>query len=243
MAINIDSDSSAVANLKKDSLALDSMKFATLGSDSLTLGQILEDSLEVADLLGDPDSMTLRIIHSVDSIERVKVSQAYVTDTPLDTIFKEQGLEDTWTYKVARQQIKFYKDRGAYNRFLISSIVWMLLLLQPFIALFLKIILFRWYYSDHLVWSVYLFSSVFLLLILYQGFFTIFEWADIASMKSTSLEVTIIIGLIYTYLSIKMFYKKGFIKSFFIFCYLSLATFMVLLLFLIANLAISFVLF
>jgi hypothetical protein len=243
VAINIDSDSSAVADLKKDSITLDSIKFATLGSDSVSLEQLVEDSLKVTDLLGVSDSISLRIIHGLDSIERIRVSEEYITDTPQDTIFKELGLEDTWKNKVARQQIKFYKDRGAYNRFLISSVVWMLLLLQPFIALFLKIILYRWYYSDHLVWSVYLFSSIFLLLILYQCCITIFEWTDIQANSDTFLEVTITIGLIYSYLSIKMFYKKGFIKSFFIFCYLSLATFMVLLLFLIANLAISFVLF
>ena len=106
-----------------------------------------------------------------------------------------------------KQQIKFRKDPNSFTRFTLGNLVWMLLVMMPTLALFMKLLFIRRkrYFVEHLVFLFHWHSFAFLILSI---FLLCLKWID----RSWTGAVIILI-LIFGYFALKRYYGQGFIKS------------------------------
>jgi len=161
----------------------------------------------------------------------------------LDDAYYYYDLPDQWKYVVARKQIKFLIEPKAYGQFIEASLIWIFLLLQPLIALIFKLILWRYYFSDHLIWSLYLHSSMMAVMIGLSLFSIGAEMVGHGNMELSMFIMLVIGSVMFTYLSIRLYYKKSLFVSLLILLYLSIAYMLSITIAFIINLVLGFLLF
>ena len=184
------------------------------------------------------------VIESLDSTCHVWIDKEKLKNfRNVNEAYDHYDLPNQWKYMLARKQIKFLKEPKAYEQFIAGSLIWIFLLLQPIVALVFKLVLPRYYFSDHLIWSLYLHSSMLTAVIIVGLITQLTQFLGIENVRIW-LNILLFIGsVIFTYLSIRLYYLKGRFVSLLILLYLSIAYMLSITIAFIGNMLLSFLLF
>lgn len=120
--------------------------------------------------------------------------------------------------KILYQFVKIYQaDRAVVRRYLMGNLSIVLLFVQPFFALLLKLFYFRkkdFFYIEHLVFSLY-FHAFILLVSIFLFFLSFIFEIDLL------LLWVFLLSLIYLFIALKIFYDQSLRRSFFKSLYIS----------------------
>jgi len=146
--------------------------------------------------LDDPDYSSIK-----------KLVKSGITDTR--AVMDSLNIENTfWNRFYYSEVIKFASsDYNDFKDFLFSKLPWIIFVLMPVFALWLKLLYFRrdFYYIDHLIFSFHLHSFIFIM----GGIYFILKYiADLDLADWLFFTV-----LIYAILAFKNFYKQSLIKT------------------------------
>lgn len=190
-----------------------------------------------------------------DSIELILLNPEWEFET---TIFPKSWIEELTPGQITdslniqgflpklffQKEVKLVKDNKSFSSFLIGSLVWMLLVLQPFIALWLFLPMFRsTYYSDHLIMTLYTHASVFLFLLIWTSIFQVWDYPDNNPLVNTLTLFYFIGTALFVFFAIKRYYKFSIWLSMIFVIYLTIMYFISFGSIFGINLLISFLLF
>ena len=115
-----------------------------------------------------PDSLNIEKRNSTFNLSGfgLKIPKEEINPEDLSNIFEKYKINSWYDKRSMEQQVKFYESPKLYIIFLISMITWMMLIIQPIFAIFLKLFYYKtFYYSDHLVHLLFGHGSIFLMTI------------------------------------------------------------------------------
>jgi hypothetical protein len=112
--------------------------------------------------------------------------------------------------KLLTQNIRFIKQGSNFFIFLMQKVGICILIMIPFLALFLKLVYVRseFYYSEHLSFSLHTHSFLYLLISLLMGLSLMNQ-----ELSKFILRITSIIFPLYLFLALKMVYKQNIFKT------------------------------
>lgn len=112
--------------------------------------------------------------------------------------------------KLLTQNIRFIKQGSNFFLFLMQKVGICILIMIPFLALFLKLVYVRseFYYSEHLSFSLHTHSFLYLLISLLVGLSLMNQ-----ELSKFIPSITVIIFLLYLFLSLKLVYKQNIFKT------------------------------
>jgi len=173
--------------------------------------------------------------YDMDDLEKLLEDENFNEEVLLDSI----QLEKNWfTLMMAKQSLKIAKKRGeGFWTDLVENISIMMFFLLPLFALLLKIIYIRRskFYIEHLIFSLHLHSFTFLMLFLSLIAYIIFS-------KSFLLYLLLIL-FVYALLAFKKVYEQRWFKTVLKMFLLFLGYSLTMLIFLIATMLVTFLLF
>lgn len=198
---------------------------------------------ELDSIFGGTDSLSI-IMKPLKSEERpTRIPKSWLDEYSLDEIVAKLNPTSKIQGYIIKQQLRLYQEGQGFADFLTESLVWMFLILQPVLAFFLLLVMWRHtYYSDHLIWSVYTHATIFVLVI---GLFLVDALAH--SISADLSDILAIIGItgiiVYIAVSLKRYYniKKRYLTI--LLPYILTVYIVSLLLALLLNLLITFLLF
>lgn len=226
LSINVDP---VIKSSDESELIIDSLKTNTLPNEAFI------------DSINQANGLNLKIgqdsIES-DSIQFGNLSYLFNKKNSPQEIADSLGKgSDPFVKKIIYQFVKIYQaDRAVVRRYFMGNLSIVLLFVQPFFALLLKLFYFRkkdFFYIEHLVFSLYFHAFVLLVSIFLFFLSFIFE-IDLL------LLWVFLISFIYLFLAMKRFYEQGLRRSFFKGLFISFLYFSLILpIFIITYLAFS----
>jgi hypothetical protein len=214
--------------------ALEKLDSALVTSQEVVSGPQVEafsDSLREAFLQRLP-----RLQDSIDLNENIHffaeaplvVSIDDLTNLSADSIIVLYGVKGLKDQVIQKQKIRFIQDGQGLVPSILGKLTWMILLMMPFLALFLKLLYIRrsFFFVEHLVFSFHIHAFVFL-------FLTLIELTSDWLTEGIILSLLLFIPL-YLFFGMKYFYGQRFFKTFLKFfilgnAYLFIATFFTIL--------------
>ena len=201
-------------------------------NDSMVINALRSDSLELYHINGNLE------------VKPVRFPDNWIDDLSADAILDSLDVQDFIPRLVLEKQIKLIKDNQSFSSFLFGTMVWMLLILQPFLALWLFLPMYRHtYYSDHLILTIFTHASIFLFLLIWTGVFQVFEYPEENGLVNMITFIYFTGILAFTFSSIKRYYKLSTILSLIFWLYFSAMYALSFLIIFVLNLLISFLLF
>ncbi len=177
-------------------------------ADSLTANEVFLDSINVA------DNIELRIQGDTASNDTVLSNDLrFMLDKENDPKYIVDSLvsdSNQFLKKVVYQGLRMYQaEKGTVKKYFMENISIVLLLIQPFFALLLKLVYIRrknYFYIEHLVFSLYLHAFVlFTSILLYFLTFYI-------DINTLILWFTLVF-IIYLTIALKRFYEQKWFKT------------------------------
>jgi hypothetical protein len=144
-----------LAAIPKTSYVLDSL-YRKLHSNH-------KDSLE----LGVELSLFLKGETNVEDIKSTYVAKRDIVNMDIDSLLDYYAADKDYLDRLIMQQnIRFYRDGASYVGYLISKLIWMMLIMMPLLALVLKLLYIRhnYYYIEHLIFSFHTHAFLFIIL-------------------------------------------------------------------------------
>lgn len=126
---------------------------------------------------------------------------------PTDSLMAKYGIENWFDRLVARQVIKSQKTPDRFFNFALGNVTWMMILLIPALALFMKLFYLRRrrYYVEHVVFLFHYHAAAFLVLSLYIG---------LLNFLPLVLKVAVPVAcVIFLFAALKRYYDQGFFKT------------------------------
>ena len=196
----------------------------------------IQDSLRAMYKSQILDTINQDIVFTVENGEgqviNLKIEEIYSKSA--DDLIEELELTD-WKGKMSiRQMKKFVDDPDGLIRSAIGNSIWMVLLLMPAIALFLKLIYFRngYYFVEHLVFSFHFNSFAFLLM-------GILLWiSNLSAIMFGNLFI-----IIFLFLAMRKYYQQSIFKTFLKWFLLMIGYFLSVCIFFVIMLLFSFIIF
>lgn len=190
---------------------------AAFDSLEIRLGETRQDSVQISYLV----STGLLGFQS----KNVEVAIYDVMEMPLDSLPYKYGVEGFWHQLVFRQVAKLNREGANFAGYVLSKLIWVVVLMMPALALLLKMLYIRRrrYYVEHLVFSFHYHAFAFLLasVLLLIGF----QAEEDIDGKLTS--VFVIAVLVYLYKAMRRFYLQGWFKTFLKFSFVNMAYFII----------------
>jgi len=113
------------------------------------------------------DSVNLDAFVTFGGIDKIgsKLAEKDFINLSGEQICEKYQVEGFKRKFLVKQKLKLAKDPAGFSTFLIGNIVWVMLIMMPFLALLLKLLYFRhpFYYVEHLIFSFHIHSFLFLL--------------------------------------------------------------------------------
>ncbi|MBL7793665.1 MAG: hypothetical protein JNK77_15160, partial [Saprospiraceae bacterium] len=158
---------------------------------------------------GMVDSSSARVESRIASKDVFSLTEEEVLDK-----YKFTGF---WTRMQVKQNLRAYKHPDTLASYVLSKLIWMVLLMMPALSFILKLLYIRRkrYFVEHLVFSFHFHAFAFLLMSAYYIFI-----ANVAESETTSTLQTIILSvvpvflLLYLLLAMRRVYQQGWIKTF-----------------------------
>jgi hypothetical protein len=181
------------------------------------------------------DSITLSLKFS-ENIDDLNVAKKDIVELSLDELADKYGMDSFYERILFKQQIKAVKNGKSLLNYFVSKLPLMVLLMMPFLAVFLKLLYIRreFYYVEHLVFSFHCHAFVFLIATFL---------ALLGDFLGGWIALFIIGIVVYLFVAMKRVYGQPFGKTLLKFIILSILYLALSLAFFILTLIISFVLF
>jgi len=156
-----------------------------------------------------------------------------------EEMFEKYKLENYAEQLVYRKVHKLAETPGGYIRYVVSRSSWIILLSIPFLALGMALIYIRQkkYYVEHVVFLMHINSFIFVL-----GIF-MYIIGYLTGSNSLFSLLPYVIGTLYIYPAMKVFYGQGYFKTFVKYCLLMIASFWVFLVLMLMMFAVGILLF
>ncbi|MEZ4984325.1 MAG: DUF3667 domain-containing protein [Saprospiraceae bacterium] len=171
----------------------------------------------------------------------VMLSRKDMAQWPADTLVQRYAPEASyWEKLLMRQNIKLQKEGDSFFGYLISQMVWMMLLMMPMVALLLKLLYIRrdYYYVDHLIFSFHTHAFTFVASALTLWLLHFLLKYDQDGGAGIIIVSSIVIP-VFLVIAIKRVYKQSFWKTLLKFLLLLLGYFTVFFIFLILTILVS----
>ncbi|MEL7222258.1 MAG: DUF3667 domain-containing protein [Bacteroidota bacterium] len=173
---------------------------------------------------------------TIDDVESILVAKKDIAGMPIDSLIYHYAGDRHYIEKlILRQNIRFQRDGEDFVGYLISKLIWMMLIMMPLLAMVLKLIYIRrsYYYVEHLVFSFHTHAFFFVIATLLLILSGSVELVSISETARTNLhfdflvKVSLIAIPIYFFLALLRVYQQLKWKTFFKFiilnvCYLVL---------------------
>ncbi|NUQ26081.1 MAG: DUF3667 domain-containing protein [Saprospiraceae bacterium] len=184
------------------------------------------------------DSSSARVESRIASKDVFSLTEEEVLDK-----YKFTGF---WPRTQVKQNLRAYKHLDTLATYVLSKLIWMVLLMMPALSLILKLLYIRRkrYFVEHLVFSFHFHAFAFLLMSAYYIF-----WANVAMAETTTTLDIIIFAvvpvylMVYLLLAMRRVYQQGWIKTFIKMYILNVAYLIIFVTFLILTVVISAMLF
>lgn len=182
------------------------------------------DSLHKRMAAGYKDSTELGVrLNFEDESEEISafnIAKKDIAELPVDSILQKYEVTYFADKIILRQAIRLQKQGENFAAYMLNNTIWMMLLIMPVLALFLKLVYVRraYYYVEHLIFSFHVHAFVFFVL-------TVLMLLDGSPLSSAQMENVWIGGLVlmalYFYKSLRNVYKQSRFKTILKFCILN----------------------
>ena len=176
-----------------------------LDSLSLLMFQNVEDSLDIG--------VRLDWTGEEDFISGFKIDKKDIATLPIDSLFSHYQVTSFWDKLILRQNIRLREQGENLGNFILNQTVWMLLVMMPILALFLKLFYVRrsFYYVEHLIFSFHTHAFVFLMLVVLLVLDSIPSFTE---QINTIWGVGLLTMEIYFFMALRRVYKQSRVKTF-----------------------------
>lgn len=175
---------------------------------------------------------------SFDNVEgkEINIARKDMVDMPLDTLFQRYKIEGWFAQLQIRQLIKLTVEGLNFSQFVLSQMVWMVILMMPALALILKLLYIRRkrYFVEHLIFSFhyhtfsfFVVSVAFLLTAAMGGE----QYWPVAIAYSSLLP--------YLFIAMRRVYKQGGFKTFIKFTILNFSYLLIFVVFFVLAILVS----
>lgn len=209
------------------------------------------DSLETMMKDSRSDSTTLFYIYynkpafAFKSAE-VRIPTRDVMEMQLDSLVETYGGETVMSKLQIRQVAKLNRRGGSFTRFALGQLIWMVVLMMPFLALLLKLLYIRRrrYYVEHLVFSFHYHAFSFLAAsaALLAMEFKLGRYAGFLR-EEILFPLIFALILIYLFIALRRFYRQHWFKTFIKYCIINFSYLLIFTVFLLLTLVASALLF
>ncbi len=182
------------------------------------------------------DSTYLDTLLSTNNNEKVRVSVEDIAELELDELADKYNITGIFKRTIFKQQVKTMDDGERLFKYFIGNLSLMVLLMMPFLALFLKLLYFRrnFYYVEHLIFSFHYHAFAFLITTLLVLF---------GEYMSGWIALPFVGIFIYQFVAMRKVYGQSFWKTFLKFWILNFMYVVLSFVSFIFGILISFVLF
>ncbi|MCB0598719.1 MAG: DUF3667 domain-containing protein, partial [Phaeodactylibacter sp.] len=178
------------------------------------IGDSRKDSINLGYFTFDRDS-------SKFTVKQVTISPRDAVEMPLDSFASTYG-DGTFLSQVQLRQVaKFNRRGGNFTQFVLSKLIWMVVLMMPALALLLKLLYIRrkHYYVEHLVFSFHYHAFSFLIVSIVllwnqTKLDQAYPWLD----DSFLIGMSFLWILIYLFIAMRRFYQQHWFKTFIKYC-------------------------
>lgn len=127
-----------------------------------------------------------------------------------EELFEKYNKDDLVSQSILKGVKKVFQSPGGYMRYVLGRFSWIILSSIPFLALILMLLYFRQkrYLIEHVVFLVHINTFIFLLGIVFFLIGYIFNVIDVL------VALPYIIGMVYIFPAMKIFYNQGYLKTF-----------------------------
>lgn len=180
--------------------------------------------------------------------QELHVSQGdlIIHETNPDTFFNMYHIHGTLNRLQIGQEAHFYMEGKSFSSFVISKLIWMVVLMMPALALVLKLLYIRRrrYFVEHLIFSFHYHAFAFLIISI-AIILHVLGWFQTNPNDDNSppIAVGVVLVLVYLFIAMRRVYKQGFWKTFFKFSILNFSYIIIFSLFLGLTLLVSFLIF
>lgn len=174
----------------------------------------LESRLDIRKTLLDSTTITLLDFPDLKLDQKFKIAAIDFQDTSLSVIAEKYHLRGFNKFYIS-QIIKVQRNPNGAFRYLMGNLVWMVLMMIPALALFMKLlyILSRKFYVEHLVFQYH-----------FHGFaFLTMGCVFILDIAPETYGLAFLLILFYFYAALKLYYRQGIFKTFAKFVLINLA--------------------
>ncbi len=183
------------------------------------------DSLEALMFQNKEDSLDIGVhLHwtgEKDFLSGFKIDKKDIGALSIDSLFSYYHVETFWDKLILRQNIRLREQGENLGNYILNQTVWMMLMMMPILALFLKIFYIRhsFYYVEHLIFSFHTHAFLFLTLIVLLL---------LDSIPAFDKQINNIGGLgflfmeVYFFMALRRVYKQSRFKTFLKFSLLNL---------------------
>lgn len=194
----------------------------------------LESRLGIRKTLADSTAITLLDFPDLKLDQQFKIAAIDFQDTSLSVIAQKYHLRGFDKFYIT-QIIKVQRNPNGAFRYLMGNLVWMVLMMIPAIALFMKLlyILSRKFYVEHLVFQYHFHAFAFLSM----------GGAFVLDISPASYGLAFLLMIFYLFAALKLYYQQGFFKTFFKFVLINLAYLFFLGIFISITVLLSLILF
>ena len=189
------------ANLKQ---VLPAEQHAGLDSLFLEMTEEHQDSMDIG--------VQLHFGDESEGISSLKVAKSDIANLPLDSIVHKYGVTNFWEKMILRQNIRLQKQGDNFAAYMLNQVVWMMLLIMPILALFMKMLYIRrsYFYVEHLIFSFHVHAFLFFVLTVLM----LLDSVDAISEQMPYIWVGgILIMSFYFYKSLRNVYRQSRFKT------------------------------
>ena len=171
------------------------------------------------------DSITIGLVNlfsEKDSLNGLTIAHKDLVQIKEDSIVKRYGNGNYIDNIILRQNIRLAQNSDSFLSYLMGQLVWMMLIMMPFLALFLKLLYIRrgFYYVDHLIFSFHTHAFVFVLL---SVLLLVNNYMPNNEFLTTINTIGGLIVFAYLYIALLRVYKQSKTKTFIKFSIMNLA--------------------
>lgn len=183
----------------------DSPYHPPLDSLQASMYQNMEDSLDIG--------VHINWNGEDDFLSSFKIDKKDLGTYTIDSLFYHYQVETFWDRLLLRQNIRLRIQGENLGNYILNQTVWMMLVMMPILALFLKLFYVRrsFYYVEHLIFSFHTHAFVFLMLVVLLV---------LDSIPAFSEQINTIWGIgllsmeIYFFMALRRVYKQSRFKTF-----------------------------
>jgi hypothetical protein len=176
-----------------------------LDSLGLLMSRNVEDSLHIG--------VHLHWTGEEDFMSGFKIDKKDIATLPIDSLFSHYQVTTFWDKLILRQNIRLREQGDNLGNFILNQTVWMMLVMMPILALFLKLFYVRrsFYYVEHLIFSFHTHAFLFLTLVVLLV---------LDRIPAFDVQMNAIWGLgffateVYFFMALRRVYKQTRIKTF-----------------------------